>query len=104
MALTRNFKQTIFERAQRDPKFRKALLVEAVNELLSGDLETGKAMLRDYINATVSFEPLAKELDKNSKSLQRMLSPNGNPTSKSLFSMLHILQNMENIQLRVRPI
>ncbi len=104
MALTRNFKQTILERAQRDSTFRKALLVEAVNELLAGDLETGKAMLRDYINATVSFEPLAQKLDKNSKSLQRMLSPNGNPTSKSLFSMLHVLQDRENIQLRVQPL
>jgi hypothetical protein len=25
------------------------MLIEAVNELLSGDLEAGKAMLRDYI-------------------------------------------------------
>ena len=29
MALTRNFKQTIVARAQRDPRFREALFTEA---------------------------------------------------------------------------
>ncbi len=54
-------------------------------------------MLRDYINATISFEPLAEELNKNSKSIQRMFSPRGNPTAKSLFEILHIHQKAEGI-------
>jgi len=29
--------------------------------MLTGDLEAGKTMLRDYINATITFEKLAKK-------------------------------------------
>ena len=52
MALTKDFKDTIQARAQRDPAFRKALLQEGVECLLADDIDTGKAVLRDYINAT----------------------------------------------------
>lgn len=51
MALTRDFKETIQVHAQRDPEFCKALLQEGIECLLAGDVEVGKAVLRDYINA-----------------------------------------------------
>ncbi len=53
MALTKDFKDTIQARAQREPAFRKALLQEGVECLLAGDVDTGKAVMRDYINAIV---------------------------------------------------
>jgi hypothetical protein len=53
MALTRDFKETIQERARRDAAFREALLKEAVDALLSGDVDTGKTVLRDYINGRI---------------------------------------------------
>ncbi|MFA6267366.1 MAG: transcriptional regulator, partial [Pseudolabrys sp.] len=61
MALTREFKETVKARVERDPKFRAALLTEAVEQMLCGDMHTGKTILRDYINATVGFEKLARE-------------------------------------------
>ena len=73
MALTREFKDTVKARAARDPDFREALLIEAAQQLLAGDLETGKAVLRDYINATVGFERLTRETGTPPKSLMRML-------------------------------
>jgi hypothetical protein len=75
MALTRSFKETVKARAERDPDFREALLTEAVAELLAGDLEVGKAVLRDYINATIGFEKLARKTGTPTKSLMRMLVP-----------------------------
>ena len=51
MSLTRIFKETIQARMERDPAFREELLKEGVECLLSGDVDTGKALLRDYINA-----------------------------------------------------
>src|SRR5204862_464403 len=84
MALTRSFKDTVKARAERDPAFRDALLTEAVDQFLAGDLDTGKAVLRDYINATIGFERLAQETGSSSKSLMRMLSPTGNPTASNL--------------------
>ncbi len=59
MVLTRDFTQTIQARAARDPAFRRELLKEGVQCLLSGEVDTGKTVLRDYINATVGFEELA---------------------------------------------
>ena len=50
MALTRDFKTTVKGRGQRDPKFRRAVLREAIESAIAGDVDTGKAVLRDYIN------------------------------------------------------
>ncbi|HXZ88156.1 MAG TPA: hypothetical protein VEF07_06270, partial [Candidatus Binataceae bacterium] len=69
MPLTRDFKQTIRARVERDPKFRAALLREGVEALLSGDLPTAKTILRDYIKATVGFADLAQATHIPSKSL-----------------------------------
>ena len=102
MALTRDFKQYVQERALRDPEFRHGLLTEAIECLLNDDLDTGKALIRDYINATIGFEALAEKTKLNSKSIMRSLSAEGNPTSKNLFSILHSLQVAEGLQLSVR--
>jgi DNA-binding phage protein len=104
MALTKDFKVTIRERAQRDSDFRQAMLIEAVNALLVDDIDIAKSLLRDYINATISFEPLAVRVSKNSKSLQRMFSPSGNPTAHSLFAVINVLQEVEGIKLTVSAI
>ena len=51
MPLTRDFKETVKDRARRDLAFREGLLKEGVECLLAGDVETGKIILRDYMNA-----------------------------------------------------
>ena len=56
MALTRDFNVTVRERLQRDPSFREALLNEAVDCILASDVETGKSLLRDYVNATMGCD------------------------------------------------
>lgn len=101
MALTREFKSTIRDRAQKDPAFRRSLLIEAVNSLLADELDVAKSLLKDYINASILFEPLAKRVHKNSKSLHRMFNSKGNPTAQSLFSVIHVLQEAEGIKLTV---
>ena len=88
MALTRDFKETIQARVKRDPAFREALLKEGVECLLSGDVETGKTVLRDYINATIGFEALGDLTDKSPKSLMRMFGPKGNPQARNLFEII----------------
>lgn len=103
MPLTRKFRDTVRARAQRDARFRAAMLTEAINELLAGDLDTGKAQLRDYVNASITFDGLAKQTGIPTKSLQRMLGPRGNPTAESLFSIIKVLQDSERITLAVKP-
>jgi len=102
MALTKNFKDTIQARAQRDPAFRKALLQEGVECLLAGDVDTGKVVLRDYINATIGFEELSRVFDKSSKSLMRMFGPKGNPQASNLFAVISYLQDQEGVHLEVK--
>lgn len=102
MALTRDFRDTVKARVTTDPAFRAALLTEAVELLLSGDVATGKIVLRDYINATVGFEGLAYEVGTPSKSLMRMFSAKGNPRADNLFAVISRLQQMTDVQLAVR--
>jgi DNA-binding phage protein len=101
MPLTRDFKTTVKARAERDPAFREALLTEAVKLLLSGEVETGKAILRDYINATVGFEQLARETGTPPKSLMRMLGPKGNPRASNLLGVISALQQISGLHLEV---
>ena len=101
MPLTKDFKTTVMNRVHRDKAFCNAMLTEAINELLTGDVDVGKAILRDYINATISFEILSAMLDKNPKSLMRMLSAKGNPTSKSLFDIFHAIQKIKKMKINV---
>lgn len=101
MPLTREFKETVKARVERDPAFRAALLKEAVAVLLEGDLETGKSVLRDYINATVGFEKLGRATGMPAKSLMRMLGPNGNPRADNLLTLIAELQRLTRIHIAV---
>jgi DNA-binding phage protein len=101
MPLTHDFKQTIQARAQREPKFRQALLREAVESYLNGDLETGKAVLRDYVNATLGFQALEEETEIPAKSLMRMLGPKGSPSAANLASILTALKNIEGLHFEL---
>ena len=102
MPLTREFKQTIKERTEVDPAFRAALLSEVVDLFLSGDVATGKAVLRDYINATVGFARLSESTGVPAKSLMRMVSRSGNPRAENLFAILGALQQATGVHLSVR--
>src|SRR4051812_13724843 len=102
MALTRDFKQTIQARVKRDSAFRKALLREGIECFLSGDMDTGKTLLRDLINATVGFSKLGKAIKRSPKSLMRMLGPNGNPHAKNLFEIVTFLQEHEQVRFKLR--
>jgi DNA-binding phage protein len=101
MVLTRDFRETIQARAERDPAYREAMLTEAVDSFLAGEAEVGKALLRDYINATIGFEALSHQINKPSKSLHRMLSPSGNPGAHNFFEILTCLQSNEGLELVV---
>ena len=56
MVLTHKFQETVQNRMETDPEFRLSLLTEAINCLLNGELNIGKAILRDYINGTIGFQ------------------------------------------------
>lgn len=102
MALTRDFKETVNARVQRDSEFTIALLDEAISLFLNGEPETARLILRDIVNATVGFEQLAIETSKPSKSLHRMLSAKGNPTMDNLTAIFNVLRKKLNVDITVK--
>ena len=97
MALTRDFKELVQRRVAVDPAFGTALLREGIDTMLAGDVETGKAILRDYIKATVGFEKLGEATGTQPKSLIRMFSPRGNPQARNLLEVIQHLQKEERL-------
>jgi DNA-binding phage protein len=73
-----------------------------VEAFLQGDVDAGKTILRDYINATMGFEELAERSGISAKSLMRMFSASGNPQANNLFSVIGLLQEAEHVALEVR--
>ena len=81
--LTRDFKETVNARVQRDP---------------------ARLILRDLVNATIGFEELAIATSKPSKSLHRMLSAKGNPTMDNLTAILKVLRKTLQVDIKVQTI
>jgi len=101
MALTKSFNETIKNKLQQSERFRRALLREAVGCMVSGDVETGKSVLRKYINGTIGFVQLGADLGRSPKVLMRMFSAKGNPQAKNLFEIVAHLQKIEGTVLEV---
>ena len=101
MPLTKSFNETIKVRLQESAAFRKALLREAVGCMVSGDVETGKSVLRQYINGTIGFIHLGTDLGRSPKVLMRMFSPAGNPQARNLFEIVAYLQKIDGTILEV---
>jgi DNA-binding phage protein len=104
MALTRDFKQAVAERARRDPAFARALLDEAATLFLNGEPHTARLILRDLVNATVGFEGLALETAKPAKSLHRMLSERGNPSMDNLAAILRAIRKNLGVDLEAHAV
>ncbi len=64
---------------------------EAVQALLQGETDEGRAALRAHINATVGFDRLGEVLARPPKSLMRMFGPDGNPTAENLLGVIGTL-------------
>src|SRR5271163_3063613 len=101
MPLTRDFRETVKERADRDPAFRAGLYQEAVQAMLDGDFGTAKILLRDVINATVGYAALGRITGVPEKSLMRMFGPSGNPRAENLIAVVAALKDECRLSLTV---
>ncbi len=104
MVITRDFKETVQERVQRDETFAAGLLDEAATLFLNGEADVARLLLRDLVNATIGFEELAIEVKKPSKSLHRMLSIKGNPTMDNLTRIFSVLKEQLHVDFEVRTV
>ena len=101
MARTRSFRDLVHRQIAEDPAYAEALLREGIDTMLAGDVDTGKATLRDYIKATIGFEKLGEATDTPPKSLISMFGPRGNPQARNLFNVISYLQKRAGLQLHV---
>ena len=101
MASIKIFKENIQKQEKKESEYRTAMLSEAVESFLSDDIDMGKAVLREYITATIGFKTFSNQIGKPIKSLHRMLGPGGNPKISDLFEVLYLLQKNEGVRLTV---
>jgi DNA-binding phage protein len=96
MALTKEFKDTVMELC-KNPEYRKALLHEALESYLEGDIAVGNSLVRDYLNGSQGFLEVSISLKIKESGLRRMVSPVGNPTAKNFFQIFNTCLKRENI-------
>jgi hypothetical protein len=99
MALTRSFKELV--QIANDRAFGEALLRGGIDTMLAGDVDAGKAILRDCIKATVGFEKFGEATGTQPKSLICMFVPRGNPQTCNLFGIIGYLQKQADVELHV---
>jgi len=98
---TRKYIDTVRRDLQGDVEFRRALLTEIFGCMASGDVETGKSVLRTYIDSTIGFEQLGVALGRPPRSLVRMLAPAGNPNLRDFFEIVAFLQKRDGAVMEV---
>jgi DNA-binding phage protein len=101
MALSREFKELVVARAEKDPEFRRGLITEALNMILRGEITAGRLMIRDYINATGSMGEICQKLKKHKSGMVRLLGPKSNPTLESFVPVVLACAEREKIELSV---
>ena len=60
-----------------------------------------KALLRDYVNATLESKALGDIVNKKPTSLMRMLSDKGNPSLDNMARVLSAVRQHEGVELSV---
>src|SRR6202161_1288422 len=102
MITTRPYSDTIIARIKREPKFARLLYASAINALLEGETAGGLSILRDLVNAEISFKELARQTGLGEKSLHRMLKHSGNPTARNLGRIVKSIADDLKIKTRVK--
>ena len=102
MPLTRPYDDTIRERAQCDPEFRRLLTTGAIENLLAGDVAVGKIRLRHTVNSTIGYEKLGELMGKAPDDIKQMLHPDYDTSVNDLFEMIGHVQRHEGIRLEVK--
>ena len=93
------FQELVPKRIRQEPDFTAALLEEALERLVANDVVVAQLVLRDVVNGTIGFQALASATGLMEKSLMRMLSVKGNPQARNLFSIIHALQRLNEVNL-----
>jgi len=97
----KNTNDYIIAELKESAELRKYHLQDALESMVNGDPETALLMIRNVVNATGGFIGLGKAIDKDPKTVMKMLSASGNPSAKSLFSIISFLLSKENLKMKM---
>lgn len=97
----KNTNDYIVAELKESAELRKYHLQDALESMMDGDPETALLMIRNVVNATGGFIGLAKAIDKDPKTVMKMLSTTGNPSAKALFSIISFLLHKENLKMKM---
>ncbi|MXW97849.1 MAG: transcriptional regulator [Acidimicrobiaceae bacterium] len=104
MVLTRDFSETVQERARRDPEFRGLLLTGGVERLLEGEVGIARIILRDYILSAAGFERLGDIMGRSPESVKRLLDPEDACRAGDLLEVLARILRHEGVSLAVSAV
>ncbi len=99
---TVSWKDSLKDMVARNPHFADEMLEDALNSILSGEVDEGRILLRNYVNATIGFQELARRTGKHDKNLMRTLSRTGNPTAANLFEIIQACTKAEGVTITAR--
>ena len=99
--LTKNWDDSVEERIQMDPLFRQVLLREIVTNLLEGEVEAERSMLRRFITATTGFPQLERVLEREPGSLSTAFDVSGKLLAADLFAVIAYLEKQEGQSFEV---
>ena len=102
MITTRPYSETVIARIKRDREFARLLYADAINAILEGETAVGLSILRDLVNAQISFKELARQTGLGEKTLHRMLHRNGNPTARNLGRIVKRMAKDLGVKARVQ--
>lgn len=100
----RSFDEMVQARVGREAAFAEALLQMAVQEMLAGDLDVARSLIRDVIKGSIGYAELSRRTGTPEKSLVRMFGPSGNPTAANIFSVLAQLQRASGVSLQMKSV
>lgn len=81
------------------PEKAVEMLEDAINSILAGELDEGRLLLRQYVNATLGFQELARRTGKIDRGLMRMLSKDGNPTASNLMEIVRACADVQGVEI-----
>lgn len=82
-----------------NPNMVAEMLEGALNLILSGEVDAGRILLKNYVDVTIGFPELARRIGKDEKNLRRSLSERGNPTANNLFNIVQACASASNVTI-----
>ena len=98
---TRDYRETLRERAQREPEFGELMLKGALRCMLNGEPRIGRLRLYNYVYAAIGFDELSQKTGKQREDLEHMLSRDGDPRAEDLLGIVASVAKHEGIELDV---